>query len=52
MQEKKCNNNAILIYENKYGSKLICNAGMKPHDGSHGCMREEDKTIEVLHKKL
>ena len=24
MQESKFNNNAILIYENKYGSKLIC----------------------------
>ena len=24
MQERKCNNNADLIYENKYGSKLIC----------------------------
>ena len=23
---------------------------MKPHDGSHGCMREEDKKIEVLQK--
>ena len=39
MQERKCNNNAILIYENKYGSKLICkckdeNSWWKP------CMQE------------
>ena len=46
MQEKKCNNNADLIYENKYESKLIwkCkdeNSWWKP------CMqeriRQEDK---------
>ena len=24
MQERKSNNNAILIYKNKYGSKIIC----------------------------
>ena len=28
------------------------NARMKYDDGSHGCMREEYKKIEVLHKKL
>ena len=28
------------------------NAWMKHDDGSHGCMREEDKKIEVLHNKL
>ena len=25
---------------------------MKPHDESHGCKREWDKKIEVLHKTL
>ena len=47
----KGNNNARLIYESKYGSKIILNTRMDHDDGSHGCMREEDRKIEDLHKK-
>ena len=43
------NNNARLIYERKYEYE---NAMMKHDDGSHGWMREEEKKIEVLQKKL
>ena len=28
------------------------NAMMHHDDGSHGCMREEDKKIEALHKNI
>ena len=41
-----------LIYESKHRLSWYENARMKHDDGSHGCMREEDKKIGVLHKKL
>ena len=41
----KENNNVRLIYERKYE-----NARMDHDDGSHGCMREEDKKREVAMK--
>lgn len=57
MQEKKYNlwkeiTMQDLIYESKHGSKLYKNESMDHDDGSNGCMREKDKKIEVLHKKL
>ena len=48
----KGNNNTKLIYERKYDCKLYENARMKHDDGSHRCMREEDKKIEALHKMI
>ena len=48
----KGNNNARLIYEIKYGSKLYENARMDHDDGSQGCKREKDKKTKVLHKNL